>query len=79
MFLLVKAGLCHSSDEGGLSHHLSHPAQSLSSSTAQDRIGIVQSSHHQGQGWFTHLLRAQSALVLSQTLQLEGKRLIIYF
>lgn len=48
--LLVKAGLCHSGNESSLSNHLSHPAQGLSSSTAQDRIGIVQGSHYQGQG-----------------------------
>lgn len=66
---LIKAGLCHSGDEGSLSHHLSHPAQSLSSSTAQDGVGIVQRSHHQGQSRLTHLLRTQSTLVLSQTLQ----------
>lgn len=74
--LLIKAGLCHSGDEGCLSHHLSHPAQGLSSSTAQDGVGIVQRSHHQSQGRLTHLLRTQSALVLSQTLQ-SGKRLFL--
>lgn len=77
--LLVKTGLGHSGDEGSLSHHLSHPAQSLSGSTAQDGVGIVQCSHHQGQGRLTHLLRAQSTLVLSQTLQSERKEKVYYF
>lgn len=75
---LIKAGLCHSGNEGCLSDHLSHPPQGLSSCTAQDGIRVVQSSHHQGQSWFTHLLRPESALILSQTLQLKRKRNIIF-
>lgn len=39
--LLVKTGLSHSGNKGSLSDHLSHPAQGLSSSTAQDGVGIV--------------------------------------
>lgn len=74
---LIKTGLRHSGNEGCLSDHLSHPPQGLSSSTAQDGIRVVQSSHHQGQSWFTHLLRPKSALILSQTLQLKRKRNII--
>lgn len=69
--LLVKTGLSHSGNKGSLSDYLGHPAQGLSSSAAQDGVGIVQGSHHQGQGRLANLLGAQSALVLSQTLYQE--------
>lgn len=39
--ILVKTGLSHSGNKGSLSDHLGHPAQGLSSSTAQDGVGIV--------------------------------------
>ena len=66
--LLVEAVLGHPGDEGGLSHHLGHPAQGLPSRAAQDGVGVVQGPHHQGQGRLTHLLRPQGALVLRQAL-----------
>ena len=67
--VLIEAVLCHPGDEGGLTHHLCHPPQSLPGSAAKDGVRVVQRPHHQRQGWLPHLLWAQGALVLCQALQ----------
>lgn len=72
--VLVKAVLCHPGDERSFSYDLCHSSQSFSSSTAQDRVWVVQRSHHQCQSRLPHLLWTEAALVFSQTLFTQQKR-----